>query len=338
MTKREPIVDQFHRTHTDLRLSVTDRCNIRCFYCMPAANVVFQPRHELLTFEEITRFVSVLATMGVARVRLTGGEPLVRSDLATLVAMLTMIDGVRDIALTTNGLLLAEQAADLRAAGLNRLNISLDTLNEATFEQIARRPGLPRVLEGIAAAQQAGFDNIRLNALAIRDLTENEIVPLVRFAREHDLQLRFIEFMPLDADAVWESKQVLSGAEVMAIIEDTFGKLVPAERADVSQPAVDYCFEQDSDGAGGRIGLINPVSEPFCGDCNRLRLTADGQVRNCLFSTQEWDARSLLRSGHVADDDIAQLVYACASAKKPGHGIDSPEFLKPGRAMYQIGG
>ena len=337
MTKRDPIVDQYHRTHTDLRLSVTDRCNIRCFYCMPAENVVFQPRHELLTFEEITRFVTILATMGVDKIRLTGGEPLVRSNLASLVEMLNAIDGIRDIAVTTNGLLLAEQATELRAAGLSRLNISLDTLNEATFEQIARRPGLPRVLEGISAAQQAGFDNIRLNALAIRDLTEVEILPLVQFARVHGLELRFIEFMPLDADASWKSHQVLRGAEVMAIIEEAFGKLVPADRSEVSQPAVDYRFEQD-DGAGVRIGLINPVSEPFCGDCNRLRLTADGQVRNCLFSTCEWDARSLLRDHNATDDDIAQLVYACASAKKPGHGIDSPEFLKPGRAMYQIGG
>lgn len=335
---RPPIIDTFNRVHTNLRLSVTDRCNIRCFYCMPAEDVAFQPRDQLLTFEEITRFVRVLATMGVDRLRITGGEPLVRSELPKLIEMLADVDGIRDIALTTNGLLLADQAIALREAGLNRLNVSLDTLSEATFQQITRRPGLQRVLDGISAAQDAGFNNIRLNALAIRNLTESEIVPLTNFALEHKLQLRFIEFMPLDADASWEPDQVLTGAEVFRSISDSFGRLEPVERNNPSQPAVDYRFAKGSQYAGQTIGLINPVSQPFCGDCDRLRLTADGQVRNCLFSTHEWDARTVLRTPQATDEQIAQLVYDCAQSKRAGHGIDSKEFLQPQRAMYQIGG
>ena len=304
---------------------------------MPAENVQFQPRHELLTFEEITRFVSVLATMGVDKIRLTGGEPLVRTDLAKLVRMLVDIDGIRDVALTTNGLLLEQQADELKQAGLHRLNVSLDTLSEATFQQISRRPGLHKVLDGIAAAKRAGFENIRLNALAIRDLTEHEIVPLTRFAIRHQMALRFIEFMPLDADAQWETDKVLSGGTILSVLESEFGTLVPTNRKDPSQPAVDYQFEK-TEYADTKIGFINPVTEPFCRNCNRLRLTADGQIRNCLFSTDEWDARALLRSDGATDDDLAALVYECVSRKKPGHGIDSPAFLKPQRAMYQIGG
>jgi cyclic pyranopterin phosphate synthase len=334
MPTRNPIVDSFGRVHTNLRISVTDRCNIRCFYCMPAEDVEFRPRHELLTFEEITRFVTVAATMGVDRLRITGGEPLVRAEIPSLVRMLSETVGIKDIALTTNGILLDEVAGDLFRAGLTRLNVSLDTLDEATFQHISRRAGLQRVLDGIFAARSAGFEKIRLNALAIRDLTEKEIVPLAEFAREHDLELRFIEYMPLDAAGSWQSKQVLRGAEIAAILTDAFGPLEPVERPDPSQPAIDYRF---ADGRG-RIGFINPVSEPFCGDCNRLRLTADGQVRNCLFSSNEWDARTVLRRADSTDDEMAELIYASVAAKQPGHGIDSPEFLKPQRAMYQIGG
>jgi len=333
MSDWEPLVDSFGRVHTNLRVSVTDRCNIRCFYCMPLENVRFRPRSEILTFEEITRFVEIAARMGVNKLRLTGGEPLVRDQLPTLVSMLSRVPGVRDIALTTNGLLLARQAEALRAAGLSRLNVSLDTLREKTFREIARREGLHRVFEGIAAARQAGFDNIRLNAIAIRGLTEEEIAPLAHYARREDCELRFIEFMPLDAEAAWQDEKVLSGAEIRRRIEAEFGPLTPAYRNDPSQPAVDYEY---ADGQG-RIGFINPVTEPFCGDCNRLRITAEGKLRNCLFSTTEWDARQLLRGGDQ-DAEIAQLIRQCVAAKKPGHGIDSPEFLRPERAMYQIGG
>ena len=287
----------------------------------------------MLSFEEITRFVRVVAELGIDRIRLTGGEPLVRADLPALVAMLRDVPGIDDIALTTNGLLLDEQAESLRAAGLDRLNISLDALSEETFERIARRKGLSKVLEGISAAQSAGFHKIRLNTVSIRGLTEAEIVPLATFARKHGLELRFIEFMPLDAEHHWAHEQVLSGAEVRASIEREIGPLEPLPVRDPSQPATDF---QYTDG-GGTVGFINPVTQPFCGDCNRLRLTAEGQVRNCLFSTIEWDARALLRGGG-SDEQIATLVTECVGAKKRGHGIDTPQFVRPERAMYQIGG
>ena len=229
--------------------------------------------------------------------------------------------------------LLAEHAEALKAAGLQRINVSLDTLHEETFQRISRRSGLNQVLEGIFAAQRVGFQKIRLNAIAVRDLTEIEIVPLGQFARQHGLELRFIEFMPLDADANWKSDRVLSGERIRDILEEAFGPLHPADRRDPSQPAVDYEF---ADGKG-RIGLINPVTSPFCESCNRLRLTAEGKVRNCLFSTVEWDARQIMRSGGT-DEELLTLVRDCIQAKKPGHGIDNPDFIRPERAMYQIGG
>jgi len=329
----EPLVDGFGRVHTNLRVSVTDRCNIRCFYCMPAENVQFKPRHELLTFEEIERFVRVVAGLGVNKIRLTGGEPLVRHGLSVLIGKLARVPGIRDIALTTNGMLLADQAEALKAAGLKRLNISLDTLDRDVFRRISRREGLEKSLEGIFAAKRAGFKKIRLNAVALRGITEPEIVPLVQFARRHEMEMRFIEFMPLDADGNWDNDQVLTGEKIRGVIEREIGPLEPLESDEPSQPATDYAF---ADGAG-RVGFINPVTEPFCHRCNRLRLTAEGQVRNCLFSTEEWDARQVLRGGG-SDDELAALVRASIGAKKAGHGINSDEFLKPQRAMYQIGG
>lgn len=328
-----PLVDSFGRVHSDLRISVTDRCNIRCFYCMPAERVRFKPREELLTFEEIARFVRVAARLGIKKLRLTGGEPLVRQDLHKLVEMLAAVPGIQDLALTTNGMLLAEQAHALRRAGLRRLNISLDTLSPEVFRQITRRDGLERVLEGIAAAQRVGFDSIKLNAIAIRGITEAEVAPLGRFARERGLELRFIEFMPLDAEGRWQEGQVLSGAEILRLLEAEFGPLEPVPPKHAGQPASDYRFVD----GGGVVGLINPVTQPFCHDCNRLRLTAEGQVRNCLFSIVEWDARALLR-GQAGDDDLALLIRQCVAAKKAGHGINSDEFIRPQRAMYQIGG
>ena len=333
MTNTEPLIDTFGRVHTSLRISVTDRCNIRCFYCMPNENVQFRPRHEILSFEEISRVANVMARLGVRKLRLTGGEPLVRADLHVLVEQLARLPGIDEIALTTNGILLAEQARDLKRAGLDRLNISLDGMSEETFRRISRREGLHRVLKGIAAAQEAGFENIRLNAVAIRNLTEPEIVPLARFARERGLELRFIEFMPLDAEEHWQSDQVLSGDDIRETLEAEFGELIPSHRGDPSQPAVDFEFPD----GGGKIGFINPITQPFCGDCNRLRITAEGKLRNCLFSIVEWDARAILRGGG-SDEELADLARDCVRAKKPGHGIDSPEFLRPERAMYQIGG
>ncbi|MCI0358716.1 MAG: GTP 3',8-cyclase MoaA [Planctomycetaceae bacterium] len=328
-----PLIDQLGRVHTNLRLSVTDRCNIRCFYCMPDENVRFKPRHELLTFEEIERFVHVAAGLGVNKLRLTGGEPLVRADLPKLVARLAAIEGIRDIALTTNGILLAAQVQALKDAGLTRVNISLDTLSEETFRRISRRDGLDRVLEGIHAAKRVGFTKIRLNAVAIKGITEPEVGPLTQFARDHGMEMRFIEFMPLDAEEHWQHDQVLGGEEIRRLIEEAIGPLEPAERPDPSQPATDFNF---ADGRGS-VGFINPVTQPFCEDCNRLRLTAEGQIRNCLFSTVEWDARAVLRGGG-SDDELARLIRDCVWAKKPGHGIDSADFVRPQRAMYQIGG
>jgi len=333
MTTSAPLVDSLGRVHTSLRISVTDRCNIRCFYCMPEENVRFKPRSEILTFEEIERFVRVAARMGVRKLRLTGGEPLVRAEMPKLVERLARLSGIEDIAMTTNGILLVEHAAALKDAGLDRLNISLDALSEETFRRIARRDGLDRVLAGIEAAKQAGFTKIRLNAVAIRGITEPEIVPLASFARQQGMEMRFIEYMPLDADQHWDHDQVLSGEEIRRRIEEAIGPLEPAERDDPSQPAVDYQFVD----GGGQVGFINPITQPFCGDCNRLRLTAEGQVRNCLFSTTEWDARAVLRRGGD-DDQLAQLIRQCVAAKKPGHGIDSDQFVRPQRAMFQIGG
>jgi cyclic pyranopterin phosphate synthase len=328
-----PLVDRFGRLHTNLRISVTDRCNIRCFYCMPAENVRFRPKAEILTFEEIERFTRVAVGLGVTKIRLTGGEPLVRHNLHELVRQLARMPGVEDLALTTNGIQLDQQAAALKRAGLRRLNISLDALREEVFEEIARRPGLHKVLEGIQAAIDAGFKRIRLNAVSIRGLTETEIVPLAHFARQHGLELRFIEYMPLDADGNWSYDDVLGGDEVRAIIDDQVAALLPVGDQDPSQPATDYEYQD----GGGRVGFINSVTHPFCSACDRLRLTAEGQIRNCLFSTVEWDARAVMRSGG-GDEQLAELLVSCVAAKKAGHGIDTPDFVRPERAMYQIGG
>ena len=326
------LVDGFGRVHTDLRISVTDRCNLRCTYCMPA-DVVFLPREELLSYEEIARVAAVAAGQGIRTVRLTGGEPLLRRDLDRLVRLLGAVPGIEEVALTTNGLLLAEQAGALAAAGLSRLNVSLDAIRTEAFEKLARRRGLDRVLAGLAAARVAGFRSIRINAVSIRGLSEAEIVPLAEFCRRERLQLRFIEFMPLDADGGWDEAQVLSGKEVRGILERAIGPLEPLPPADPGQPAVDWRW---ADG-GGLVGFIDPVTSPFCDRCDRLRLTADGQFRNCLFSTTEWDARAVLREGG-GDDDIAALLHACVAAKRAAHGIGSAAFERPARAMYQIGG
>jgi len=333
MQRKPSLTDSLGRVHTNLRMSVTDRCNIRCFYCMPEENVEFKPRNEILTFEELIRFARITSELGVNKIRLTGGEPLLRKDLPELIRELHKLNGITDIALTTNAVLLADQAEALKQAGLDRINISLDTLNDETFFRLSRRRGIDKVLEGIRAAQQVGMRRIRLNAIAIRGLTETEILPLAHFALERSLELRFIEFMPLDADDNWGSQAVLTGQEIRQVLEKEFGALLAADRPDASQPAVDFRFASGE----GRIGFINPVSEPFCDSCNRLRITAEGKVRNCLFSIAEWDARQMLRDGS-SDAELEQLIRDCVANKKPAHGIDTPDFEKPKRAMYQIGG
>ena len=332
MHLRQPIIDKFDRTHRNLRISVTDRCNIRCVYCMPE-DVTFLPSSEVLSFEEIERIVRLTVEMGINRVRLTGGEPLVRRELWRLIEALKSIDGLDDIAMTTNGILLEKHAADLKRAGLDRLNISLDTVDREQFKQLTRRDELDRALAGIAAEKDAGFENTRINAVSIAGITEQEVVPLAKFCRENSLELRFIEFMPLDGDQNWQTGQVLTGKELRSIIESEICNLRPAPRTYDAQPATDFEYV-DGDGS---VGFINPVSSPFCSKCDRLRLTAEGKLRNCLFSMAEWDLRSAIRGGKT-NDEIDSLIRECVQAKKAGHGIDSSEFERPERAMYQIGG
>ena len=264
---RHPLVDSFGRLHNNLRISVTDRCNIRCFYCMPADNVEFMDRGELLTFEEIERFVRVAAPLGINKLRLTGGEPLVRRNLSELIGRLSTIEGIDDIGLTTNGILLADQAADLYAAGLARINISLDALDPIRFKEVTRREGYEKVLEGIEAARETGFDPIKINAVSIRGLTEDQLVPFGRLARETGIEVRFIEFMPLDADNAWERDRVLFASEIRERLEAEFGPLVAHGRTDPTAPASQFEF---ADGVG-RVGFIASVSEPFCGCIRFIR-------------------------------------------------------------------
>jgi cyclic pyranopterin phosphate synthase len=328
-----PLVDSFGRRHNNLRISVTDRCNIRCVYCMPEA-VRFLPRAELLSFEEIARVVRAAVPLGIDKVRLTGGEPLVRRELPRLVAMLAAIDGIRDVGLTTNGLLLAPMARDLWDAGLRRINVSLDTMDPARFEQLTRRTGFEQVIDGIRAARAAGFDPVKVNAVAIKGVTEDDVLPLARFCRDHGCELRFIEYMPLDAGDAWERGKVLFADEILARLAAEFGPLQPAPDQDPRAPAQDYVY---ADGHPARVGLIASVSRPFCATCNRLRLTADGKLRNCLFALDETDLRALLRGG--ADNDaVRDAIRASVAAKWEGHEINTARFIKPDRLMHAIGG
>jgi cyclic pyranopterin phosphate synthase len=326
-----PLTDSFGRVHDNLRISVTDRCNLRCTYCMPE-EVVFMDRAELLTFEEIVRFVRVAAPLGIAKIRLTGGEPLMRRDLPRLVRMLREVPGIRDIGLTTNGILLADQAQAFYDTGLRRINVSLDTLDPARFRQLTRRDGLDRVLEGIDAAKRAGFHPIKINAVSIRGSTEDDVVPLALFAREHGLQMRFIEYMPIGAEK-WERDKVYFAHEIMEQLERAIAPLVPVDHYDPRAPAMEFRY---TDG-GGEIGFIASVSRPFCANCNRLRLTSDGKLRNCLFALDEVDVKSLLR-GDAADSDIADVIRQNVQAKWEGHEINTARFVKPLRTMHAIGG
>ena len=332
-TSTPQLIDSFGRVHNNLRISVTDRCNIRCFYCMPEDNIVFMQKSLLLSFEEIERVVRLAVPLGINKIRLTGGEPLVRRDLHVLVKMLSNIDGIHDVGLTTNGLLLADQAQDLYDAGLRRINVSLDALDAEKFKLVTRREGFEKVIEGINAARAVGFDPIKVNAVSIRNLTEDQIVPFGNFARETGVHVRFIEFMPLDADAAWQRDKVLFAKEILDTLSSGIMPLRPLPGDDPSAPATDFEFE---DGVG-RIGMIGSVSQPFCGSCNRFRLTADGKLRNCLFSLEETDIREFLR-GAGSDDDIVQAMLQSIAAKKEGHEINTAKFVQPDRPMYSIGG
>jgi GTP 3',8-cyclase len=328
----EPLADGHGRLIGDLRVSVTDRCNFRCQYCMPAEGLPWLERAEILSFEEIARLVAVFAAMGVRDVRLTGGEPLVRRDFPRLAAMLVAIDAVDEISVTTNGFLLERDAQALVEAGVDRFNVSVDSLQRDRFYELTRRDALPQVLRGLE--RLASFPEahpIKINAVAIRGFTEQEVLPFAALARRTPYEIRFIEFMPLDADRAWTADQVLTGAEIRAAIEKVY-PLEPEPR-EPSATARVYRFANGP----GRIGFINPVSEPFCSDCNRIRLTADGRLRTCLFSLNETDLRAPMRDG--ADDaELQRIIRQAVWRKELKHHVGEPGFIQPARSMSAIGG
>ena len=332
-----PLIDGFGRLHDSLRISVTDRCNIRCFYCMPEEATGFVPRSGILSFEEIEQVVRVAAKLGVRKLRLTGGEPLLRRDLPVLIRKLAAIPGIEDLALTTNAVLLEPMAAELARTGLRRLNVHLDTLDRARFEQITRRDELGRVLAGIDAAQRAGLP-VKINAVAVKNLVEPDIVPLARFGRERGIEIRYIEFMPLDSQGLWLRDKVLRADDMLALLAAEIGPLDPIPDADPRAPALEYRFR---DGIG-TVGFIASISRPFCLNCNRIRLTADGHLRYCLFAIEEMDVKGVLRDQSLSGEDceakLAELIRANVRAKWIGHEINTAQFVPPPRPMYSIGG
>jgi GTP 3',8-cyclase len=327
-----PLEDGHGRLIGDLRVSVTDRCNFRCQYCMPADGLPWLDRTELLSFEEIERLVRVFVALGIGDVRLTGGEPLARRELPKLVGMLSAIAGLEDLSLTTNGYMLERYAGALAAAGLRRINVSLDSLSRDRFFQITRRDALPQVIAGLEALERhPQFSPVKVNCVAMRGFTEAEVLPFAELARRKPYQVRFIEFMPLDADHAWDQDKVLTGAEIRAMIDAVY-PLEPLGRESHATARV-YRFR---DGAG-EIGFVNPVSEPFCADCNRVRLTAEGKLRTCLFSLHETDLRDPLRAG--ADDaELEHLIREAVWRKELKHHVSEPGFRQPARTMSQIGG
>ncbi|HKA25740.1 MAG TPA: GTP 3',8-cyclase MoaA [Gaiellaceae bacterium] len=328
----EALRDSWGREIKSLRVSVTDKCNFRCRYCMPAEGLEWLDRDELLSFEEIERLVGVLARMGVDEIRLTGGEPLARRDLPTLVGMLAGTPGVRDLSLTTNGVLLDRFATPLVEAGLRRLNVSLDSLSHVRFAEITRRDALDRVLAGLEEAERhSELRPIKVNCVAIKGFTEEEVPALAELARRKPYVVRFIEFMPLDADQAWRDDDVLTGAEIRALIEQRW----PLEEV-AAKPSSTARRFRFADGAG-EIGFVNPVSEPFCSSCDRIRLTADGQLRTCLFSRREWDLKTPLRDGS-SNERIEQLIRFAVAHKELKHKINDPGFTRASRSMSQIGG
>ncbi|MCY4162621.1 MAG: GTP 3',8-cyclase MoaA [bacterium] len=324
-----PLVDGFGRVHRDLRISVTDRCNFRCTYCMPADGLEWLPREHLLTFEEIERIAALLVhRFGINSIRLTGGEPTVRANLPVLVEKLAGLEV--DLALTTNGATLGLLAQKLADAGLRRINISLDSLQPSRFSQLTRRNELHRVLDGIQAALAAGLEPVKINVVVMRGINSDEVVDFARFGREHGVEVRFIEFMPLDADESWSYDKVVSLQEIVETVASVF-PLAPPERS--HSPAEVWHY---ADGQGS-FGVIASVTDAFCGSCDRVRLTAEGMFRNCLFATDEHDLKALLRSG-ASDDAIAAAVSESVSQKWAGHAINQVHFIRPGRSMSQIGG
>ena len=323
------LIDRFGRIHTDLRISVTDRCNFRCQYCMPSEGMEWLDRSDLLTFEEITRVARVLVERcGVTSIRLTGGEPTVRARLSVLVSQLAEL-GV-DLSMTTNAATLAQSAGDLRAAGLERINISLDTLQRERFLELTRRDSLDAVLDGIDAAVRVGFEPVKVNAVLMRGINDDEIIDFLDYGRRAGVTVRFIEFMPLDAQGQWSADRVISYNEIVAVASEHFD-FEPVARS--SSPADRFVY---SDGLG-EFGIIASVSEPFCGNCDRIRLTAEGQIRNCLFALDHVDVRRILRGGG-SDEDLIAAVVGEVDRKWAGHAIGQVHFLRPSKSMSQLGG
>jgi cyclic pyranopterin phosphate synthase len=328
------LTDAFGRTATDLRVSVTDRCNLRCSYCMPAEGLDWLPKPELLTDDEMVRLIGLAVTrLGITEVRFTGGEPLLRRGLTGIVAQIAALTPRPELSLTTNGIGLTRLAGSLREAGLDRINVSVDTLTPEVFVQLARRDRLADVLTGLAAAASAGLTPVKVNAVLMRGVNDHEAVPLLRFCLDHGYWLRFIEQMPLDAQHGWRRAEMVTADEIMAALSEEF-MLTPSDPADRgSAPAEAFLV----DGGPATVGIIGSVTRPFCGACDRIRLTADGQLRNCLFATAENDLRTPLRAG-ASDDELAAQWLQCIRAKLPGHGINDPGFLQPARPMSAIGG
>jgi len=326
--------DSYGRIIRDLRVSVTDRCNFRCFYCLPHGSPEeTAPKSSVLTYEEIVLAVEVFASLGVEKVRLTGGEPMLRRDIETLVAKLARLPGLKDLALTTNGFNLAERAAGLKAAGLDRVTVSLDSLKRAAFTEMTGVDMLSRVLAGLRAAERVGLTPVKVNAVIVRGHNEGEVGDMAAFAREHGVHMRFIEYMPLDSGHGWSRERVVSGAEIRAAINERF-QLVARRVERGSETATRYRF---ADGAPGEVGIIAPVTEPFCGACSRVRLTADGQLRTCLFSKVEHSLRDLIRSG-ASRAEVADYIRSVALRKEPRHYINETHFEQPARTMSLIGG
>ncbi len=341
MTSSQPLVDRFGRVHRDLRISVTDRCNFRCTYCMPEEGMDWQAREDILTFEETGRVARIFVErFGIDGIRLTGGEPTVRAHLPVLVRQLSGLrvggDGpLVDLALTTNGATLRRMAHDLVDAGLRRINVSLDSLQRDRFEALTRRDELANVLDGIAAAQEAGLDPVKVNVVLIGGVNDDEVVDFARFGREAGVIVRFIEFMPLDADAGWEHAQVVPQAEIVRRI----GEVYPIEAVQRGvAPAEQFRYLDLPTGhPGGLVGVIPSVTRPFCESCDRVRLTAEGQLRNCLFALDEFDLRGPMRTG-ATDDDLAAIIEQAVAAKWAGHSIGQVQFIRPRKSMSQIGG
>jgi cyclic pyranopterin phosphate synthase len=327
------LVDSFGRRVTDLRVSLTDRCNFRCVYCIPDEHNNWIPRAEILTYEEIERIVAAGVEMGIRKVRLTGGEPLLRRDLPVLVEKLGRIPGLDDFALTTNGYFLPQMARELADAGLRRVTLSLDSMRTAKFALLTGRDALHKVLDGIRAAREAGLGPIKINCVVIRGFNDDEVLDFAAFARENALSVRFIEFMPLDGRPEWNRDQVVSGAEMLATIRSAYD-LVAADPETPSETARRYRF---ADGAPGEVGFITTITQPFCDGCSRLRLTADGKLRTCLFSRNAHDIKSLVRGGASADD-LKQFLRTTVLLKEAAHGINEPGFLPSAESMSSIGG